>query len=287
MATTPKRFVASGQVTRDLLNSIQADTDPDLAIVRELLSRASNCDFKAELIAGLSQDGGTTLAQVIHTYIRNNSGDTTALKAAERLYLNPQSLPLKQSQHAYKRVTPQLTQALQIAYQRDIVQNLATLDKCYSRVGNVLTFTRPARIMLVASLNWGVWDGDGNWDSAPASPSWRFSAGGNNRVITAGLNVLIEGSLTQGVLARKLQPQAAIFYEEEIYPSTLRPMYSTMVLDVLTPQSSFGRIEKLSLEVERSPFVISYGTQVDNLGFFKTTVADSEDNSNFIEVIEL
>lgn len=285
MATTPTRFVTPDQVTRDLLNAIQASTDP--AWLAEQLGRVSQCDFKAELIAGLAMTGGTSLEAQIRTFVRNNGGDTTALKAAERLYLNAIASAIRTSDQGISRTTAQLTSPLTFAYGRDVVQDKATLGKSYTRVGNVLTFTRAAKLMVISNLNWGVWPGSGDMEAVVTPPSWRFASGGNNRVVTAALNLLIEGSLVGGLVAQKLQPQSPVFYEEEIYPSTRRRLCNTTVLEVLTPTSKYGRIEKLTLDIERSPYVLSYGTQVDNVGFFKNTVAGTEDLANFIEIIEL
>ena len=286
MATAPPtRFVTPDQVTRDLLNAIQAS--PDMTWLTEQLARLSSCDFKAELLAGLLVTDGTSLETQIRTFIRNNGGDTTALKSAQRLYLNSKASAFLTSDLAVSRTTAQLTKPLTFAYSRDVVQDKACLPKCYTLAGNVLTFTRPARIMVISNLNWGVWPGTGAITDAPPAPSWRFAAGGNNRIITAALNFLIEGSLSGGALSRKLQPQNAVFYEEEIIPASKRRHANTTVLDVLTPSSNQGRIEKLTLEIERSPYVISFGTQVDNIGFFKNTAAGTEDLANYIEIVEL
>lgn len=294
MATSPKRFVTSGQVTRDIAASFTAGTDPGLAVVRDKLNRPSVCDFKAQLISALAVSSLTSLPHAITTHVRDNSGDTTLLKSAERFYMNAAALPIKNSTQAFKRTTSQLTQPIALTTQRNMVRDQATMPKAYTRVGNVLTFTRPARLMIICSMNWGTFSGLGAYDDTPLEPSWRFASTGNNRTVSASVNLALTGSLSQGLLTRNVPLQSNVFYEEEIVPSSIRPLTSTIVLDVLSAQNNtggmsnpFGRIEHLAFELERSPYVVSYGTQVDHIGFFKTTAAGLDDARNFIEVIEL
>lgn len=281
------RFITSVQVTRDLLNVITANTDPTVAQVVNTLKRESVCDFKNELITNLGSDAGTGLAQHIRTFVRDNTGENTSLKAAERLYLNANEVDLNRSTQVHNRTTAQLTRPLLFSHQREVVRDKATLGKCYILNGNVLTFTRQARIAVVSHLNWGVWSGVGSLDSPPAAPSWRFDNSGSSRTVTASLNYLIAGSLTQGVVVRKLKPQTTVFYEEEVLSGIGRGLCSSTIFEVFNAQDPQGRIESLTFEIERSPYVVSFGTLTDGVGFFKTTPAGSEDLSNFIEIIEL
>lgn len=255
--------------------------------LRDHLNRPSVCNFAEQTIASLSSDTGDTLAQVIRTHVRNSSGDNTQLKAATRLYLNSVATREKESMTGITRTGAQLSYPLSINYERNVVRHKATLGKCYTRNNNVLTFTRPAKILLLAQLNWGEWSGADKWDAPTVDPTWRFSSGGNNRTVTCSLSYLLSGQLAGGSSTSKILPQSTVFYEEEVFPAQVRQLFSVTPLDVFDANSSYGKIETLSFEVERSPYVISYGARTDHVGLFKNTPANVEDGSNYFEIIEL
>jgi hypothetical protein len=285
--TTPERFVGSAQVVKDIRSIF---IDGPVQIANELIAhigRDSICDFDAQIIGSLASDTGGTLAQTIRTHIRSTQGDATLLKAANRLYVNPKTIPLRNSEIGITRTGAQLSYPLPIAYERDLVGHRAMLGECYTRVGNVLTFTRPARIMITAKLNWGVWSGADRWDAATVDPSWRFSSGGNNRTVTSSLSYLLGGNLAGGASTGKLLPQTTLFYEEEVYPAQVRQLVSSTVLNVKTPGDVLGIIDTLTFEVERSPYVITYGARTDHVGLFKETATGVEDTTNYFEIIEL
>ncbi len=285
--SNPVRFVTKSQVVKDL-RSVFVDGPEELADqLREFIGRDSVCDFDQQIISSLGTDTGGSLAQTIRTHIRSTEGDNTTLRAAQRLYLNPASLPVKNSQVGITRTGAQLNYPLPIAYERDIVRHKAMMGKCFTRDNNVLTFTRPAKLLITSKLNWGVWSGADKWDAPTVDPNWRFSAGGNNRNVTASLSLMITGILAGGASTSKILPQTTVFYEEEVYPSQVRQVVSSTVIDVLTPADIRGKIETLTLSIERSPYVISYGSRTDHVGFFKNTALNVEDNTNYIEIIEL
>lgn len=284
---TPDRFVTTGQVVKDM-RSIFIDGPAEIAQqVREIIGRESVCDFDAQIISSLATDAPSTLAQTIRTHVRSTEGDNTQLKAANRMYLNPRSIPVRNSQVAITRTGVQLSYPLPIAYERDLVGHVAMQDECYTREGNILTFHRPATIMITSKLNWGVWPGVDRWDAATADPSWRFSAGGNNRNVTTSLSLILSGTVFGGALTDKILPQTTVFYEEEVTPSQVRQLVSSTILTVMTPNSVYGKIESIALEIERSPYVITYGVRTDHVGFFKETAINVEDTSNYIEIVEL
>lgn len=284
---TPDRFVTTGQVVKDI-RSIFVDGPVEIADqVRALIGRESVCDFPAQIVGGLATDGGNTLAQTIRTHIRDTEGDNTQLKAANRLYLNPATVPLRNSEVAITRSGAQLSYPLQIAYERDLVRHKAMQGECYTREGNILTFTRPATIMINAKLNWGVWSGLDRWDAVTVDPSWRFSSGGNNRNVTTSLSMILGGTLFGGAQTDKILAQTTLFYEEEVYPAQVRQLVSSTILTVMTPTDVRGKIETLKLEIERSPYVLTYGVRTDHVGFFKNTAMNTEDTTNYIEIVEL
>lgn len=283
---TPDRFVTTSQVVKDI-RSVFVDGPVEVANeLKSLIGRESVCDFDQQIISSLATDTGGSLAQTIRTHIRSTEGDNTVLRAAQRLYLNPASLAAKNSEVGITRPGAQLSYPLPINYERDLVRHKAMMPKCYTRQGNVLTFTRPARIVLTAKLNWGVWSGADTWDAPTVDPNWRFSSGGNNRNVTSSLSYVISGNLAAGASTGKILPQTTVFYEEEVFPSQVRQLMSSTVINVLTAGDPLGLIETLSFNVERSPYVIMYGVRTDHVGFFKGTAANTEDSTNYIEIIE-
>ena len=292
MATTPApapspKFVTAAQVVKDIRSLL---TEGPFEIADELrshLTRESLCDFSAQTVSSINSDVGDSLAQVIRTHVRGTTGDGTQLKAANRLYINPMSLGDKNSNLGIARTGSQLSYPLSISYDRNVVRHRSTLEPCFTRSGNVLTFTRKAKLMVISQLNWGNWSGADKWDAPTVDPSWRFNAGGNNRTVTSSLNFLFTGNFGGSASNVKVLPQTVFFYEEEIYPASVRQLVSVTEFTVKDPELESGEIEQLSLEIERSPYVISYGSRTDHMGFFKTTGAGIEDTSNYIEIIEL
>ncbi len=284
---TPDRFVTKSQVVKDVRSVFIVGPAEVAAELTELIGRQSVCDFDQQIISSLATDTDGSLAQTIRTHIRSTEGDDTTLRAAQRLYLNPPTLPVKNSQVGITRTGALLTYPLPIEYERDLIRHKAMMPKCYTREGNVLTFTRPAKIVITAKLNWGVWSGADKWDAPTVDPNWRFSAGGNNRNVTSSLSLVITGNLAGGASTDKILPQTTVFYEDEVYPSQVRQLMSSTAINVMTPGDPRGVIETLTFGVERSPYVIMYGVRTDHVGFFKETALNVEDTTNYIEIVEL
>lgn len=292
-------FVLEGQVSTDLLATLQEQSTIS-TLLRNKLKIVQECNYAQMLAAAAASTQADSLGTYIQENMRGATQSSSQLKSATRLFFNPLSGVTNTSLHVIRRLDTELSHPLNVSYRKDKVSYLQSQDAPYTFSNNELVFTRPCKLLLVFSAAWGIWSGDFTYDgqlppeisstggqATPVAPTWRFNASGTNRTVTVTPSFNISGSLSTGSGEVKLQPAAVVFQEQDIYPASLVRQTTFLQLEVLRGSGAFGRVEKLKLTVERTPYVAHFGQATDALGLFKTTQMGNDDGSNFLDVIEL
>lgn len=294
-------FVLEGQVSRDLYDTLQTDSAVS-ALLRDKLKIVQQCNYPQLIAAAAASTQTDSLGKYINDNMRGASSSTTQLKSAMRLFFNPKTQMKNTSLRTMRRLDTELSHGLEVIERKNLVGYLDSHEPPFTVDGNELTFTRPCRLMFILNARWGVWNGSGTLDGqmpaelngtgnptdwAMVEPTWRFTATGTNRTVTVQPSFNISGSLSTGSELVKLQPAPLMFQEQDIYPHSPITQISTVFVEVLRGSGAFGRVEKLQLTVERTPYVAHFGQVTDALGLFKNTIAGVEDSSNFVDVIEL
>lgn len=300
--TPSGHFVLEGQVSKDLFETLQEESALS-TLLRDRLKIVQHCNYPQLIAAAAAQSTAGSLGQYINDNMRGTAVSTTQLKSAHRLFFNPKTQMMNTSLRTMRRLDTELSHPLNILETRDLVGYLDSHSRPFTIVNNELTFTRPCKLLFILDANWGIWNGSGTIngqmpvelngvgnpaDWAMVEPTWRFTASGTNRTVTVQPSFNISGSLSTGSGTVKLQPAPVMFQEQDIYPySPIQQVVSTLIVEVLRGSGAFGRVEKLQLTTERTPYVAHFGQVTDALGLFKTTIAGVEDKSNFVDVIEL
>lgn len=294
-------FVLDGQVSKDLYNTLLADTAL-AALLRDKLKIVQQCDYPQQIAAAAASTQTDSLGAYIQANMRGVTETISQLKSATRLYLNPKSQLHGTSVHVLRRLDTELSHPLNVAYTKDLVGYLQSQAAPFTVAGNQLTFTRPCKLMFILKAHWGIWNGAGTItgemppelngtgvpsDWAMVEPLWRFSSSGTNRTVTVQPSFNLLGSLSTGSEVVKLQPSACMFQEQDVYPYDLIKQVTFLQVEVLRGSAAFGRVEKLNLTVERTPYVAHFGQSTDALGLFKATVSGLDDTSNYVDVLEL
>ena len=309
MAETPEtpdnespggNFILDGQVSQDLVATL-GTSSPVSTLLRDKLKIVQECNYFQQIAAGAGSSEIDSLGSYINQNLRGNTGITSYLKSATRLYFNPAEGMSKMSSHVIRRLGSELNHPLNVAYVKNTVGYLQSSNAPFGVNQNELIFTRPCEILICFNAAWGVWSGSGTYDGLlpPEIPSaggenpgvpepvWRFSATGTNRTVTVQPAFKISGSLSTGPGEMKLIPSTLTFQEHDIYPGTLFLQTCILHLEVLRGSGAYGRVEKLQLTVDRTPYVAHFGQLTDALGLFKTTTMNNDDANNFVDVIEL
>lgn len=295
------RFVLEGQVSKDLLLTLQTQSALS-TLLRERLKIVQQCDYQQLIEEAAASNQTGSLGKYINDNMRGNNVSPTQLKSATRLFFNPNSQMKNTSLNAIRRLDTQLSHPINVVGTRDMVGYLDSHVKPFTVSNNELTFTRACKLLLVFNACWGVWNGSGTIDGhmppelngtgnpldwEMSEPVWRFTPTGTNRAVTVQPSFNISGSLSTGTDVVKLQPTTVMFQEQDIYPYSLIKQSTSLMVEVLRGNGAFGRVEKLNITVERTPYVAHFGQSIDALGLFKSTIGGVEDASNFLDIIEL
>lgn len=280
------KFVRKNNLLLDFLRSMEAEPPtPITSQLREQLAIAENCDFTQQLINSLSSTAENSLASYIRQYVRNNASDITELPAMERFYINAKEAALDHSAVSIQRVDVETLPA--IAFSSTTTRPadfLATKNPAWKYAAGAFEFNRRATIQVNYSLR-ALLDIPGV--STEETIQWRFSDSGTNRIVTLTPTLHLEGSLTTGnTIAIPLL--TAMFYPEHYHSKPRIPLDGSFTVTVGDNLATYGRIDRMRLSLQRSSWVARGPLGgYDSVLLPKTTIEQTEDTSNFLELIEL
>lgn len=283
---TVGKFVRKGFILRDLLLSMQAENpSPNALTMEELLTIVQECDFQAQLIEAFKSNSEFSLPAYIRQYVRNNTSDITDLPSMQRFFVNPASAAIDTSAASLQRITDAAVPLLKFNHSTKPADFLATKNNPWALQGDgtIFEFTRRATVQINVAFSAAM----NVADTAAADLQWRYSDSGTNRIVTYTPTLHIEGALNTG--SRMDIPLGTATFFPEHYSHNLRtPFAMGFRLAVLDNTGAFGRVDRITVSVQRSTWVAQSPSGVyDRVQLLKRTPLGQVDTSNYVELIEV
>lgn len=279
-------FIRKGHLLGDLTQEITADKPTTNAkLVKERLRITQECDFEAQLVADVGKTTPTSLGGHIKQYVRNNASDNTELPGAARLLINPDSLASSRSTKMIRRPSSESIFPIDLVQSNKMVTHLNTRANIWQLKDGKVNFTDRGEVLINLNLMIGIAFSD--TDTGAGTINWRFSDTGTNRYVILTPILQLNGSLTTAEETMRIPLGQIVLFPEDIVSRKRTPFNASIRTAVKDDSGTYGRVDGLSLIIERSTWVATVGGNMDAVGFFKQTLTGVSDTANFLEIIEL
>lgn len=285
VVTTSGDFVHKGFLAKDLRTSMAATTPSvNAQAARTALQITQQNNFQEQLITAMTRDGEGSLPAAIRQHVRNNTGDSTLLPAMERFHLNQKDDAQGFIRQSIARETEAAVPAFSAYEAVEHPANfLATKSAPWVMDKGVFTFTRKATIQAHVQFYIGLTVGGEAVDKL----QWRLTDSGTNRIVIVTPTLHLAGNLAGNETMTVSLPPMMLYPEH--YANAVRvPITAGFTFTVKDPEASLGRIDSMSVSLQRSTWVAKSTTNAfDAVVLVKRTPAGTFDSSNFVELTEL
>lgn len=283
-------FVAKGGVSRLIVEKLDEGQTLEKTQLLDLLRRSSNCNYEAQVLAGLVAE--QPLYEKIVSDVKATGFINTKLPNAKRYFINGTGT----LGHSVLNVDKDVDDPIQIVFssrKENVVGSHQMKEPSYTVVGPLFEFTRNKDVQINFKASLAMYDGTTKVGTTHPTPTFRFSNPEDNSVTFTVELVLVKANGDTD----SVELMTGTFFKENIEANDIFSLYGTakasFVDEAHVPVIGSGdpAYRGFYFNVWRSPYVATYGspTKKDLMGFIMegSVSAPSTDTSNYIEVIEL
>lgn len=283
-------FAGKGSVSRLVLEKLNEGQTLEKTQLRDLLGRNSNCNFEAQVLAGLQP--GEELYETILTDLKVTGLINTKLPWGGRRFLNGATTIGHSTTNVANDVDDPTV--LKFLGPTTLCQGEFQMkEPSFTYADGVFTATRDKDVILNFQASIAIYDGTSKVGSTHPAPTFRFTEADDNSV-TVNVDLVLVDELG----GEHSQPlMTSTFWKDNIQASDTFTMRGSTRVSFTKPVQGETYTDviytKFFLVAYRSPYVATWGTGPnatrDKMGFIMegSVSAPSVDTSNYLEIIEI
>lgn len=286
-------FVLKDAITDDLLRAI-SEQAPQVRQLEELLSRESNCDYKAQFIDGLQTEAN--LYTTIYNDVRRSNTNPTTLPPAKRYFINTKESAIKSTGDLVPCGT---TKGIMINKGvRDLITSHENLDDTFLLDETLIdsgtckfSFTDTGKYIINVKLALGIGGTGSSLGVGHPTPVFTTPADDNTHQANASsipVSVVIRLWKTGGVIENHTLTTVN-FYRSNISAFDIFHVFGSLSFTTASSGMDINSVTNAQMFITAGNSIATFSGANPNVYFVKQISALSPliDSSNYLEMIKL